>query len=722
MGFGVFSSNSKDRYSFYSPFEELKAKEYMLRLLNSSRYLSSKSVKLFELSVEIFGVNRIISIMKKGYPDFVKSEAFADLVRYSMSTDKIPNTIVRMILRNDIKPLLLRKSNKKPDKKFIQRLNVIKSIFNLSSEEMEVIVYFYLVSSSELVKNIDEYVTKLTNMPILRNSGDILLGINKSSLLGVFERGILYRYELLKEKFSKEYELNTWLVSYLSGVGKDDLTTEFFTRSDAETLQIEDFESQAEELKILDTLLKDEEGKNILFYGKPGTGKTSFVKSLAKRYGKELFIVKIPENDVWSERARAIYATANLADRSKTIILVDEADDLLNTQDYLIFKPATATKAWINNLLDSHKQKMIWITNRTSEMDPSTLRRFAFSMEFKNFSTNNRMRILQYELKKKGLEEYFSEIEMMDLCINFSVNADGIINAINSLNITEQSDKDEAIRKIRTVLKNHEMITGNRSPWFGRKKGESTYSLSGLNTSYDLERIIVTLQKYVNIQGGNGIDENRSISLLLHGAPGTGKTAFVAHVSRLLKKEVVLKRASEIQSMWVGQTEKNIADAFREAQRNNQILFFDEADSFLYPRAQADHSWEKSFTNEILTQIESFTGIVIFATNDIDGLDHAVLRRCKFKIQFNPLTPEGNLHFYMLILKPLMGNNQNISEREIEDIMKIENLTPGDFAVVKDQFIYENQLDITHQKLVDALQNEVSHKKTFGKKIGFSRV
>ena len=91
--------------------------------------------------------------------------------------------------------------------------------------------------------------------------------------------------------------------------------------------------------------------------------------------------------------------------------------------------------------------------------------------------------------------------------------------------------------------------------------------------------------------------------------------------------------------MWVGETEQNIASAFRDAQENNKILFFDEADSFLYPRRDAFHSWEKSFTNEILTQLESYRGIVIFATNDINGLDNASMRRFRFKVEFKPLTP-----------------------------------------------------------------------------------
>ncbi|MBI5188432.1 MAG: AAA family ATPase, partial [Nitrospirae bacterium] len=141
--------------------------------------------------------------------------------------------------------------------------------------------------------------------------------------------------------------------------------------------------------------------------------------------------------------------------------------------------------------------------------------------------------------------------------------------------------------------------------------------------------------------------------------------------------------------------------------------------SFLYPRTSAHHSWEKSFTNEILAQLDNFKGIVIFATNDIDGLDHAALRRFRFKIEFRPLTPEGNLHFYKALLEPLVSKRIQLSAEEIGQIKNSRNLTPGDFAVVKEQFSLVDHAAITHQKLIDALLKEVCFKKAERTVIGF---
>jgi SpoVK/Ycf46/Vps4 family AAA+-type ATPase len=201
------------------------------------------------------------------------------------------------------------------------------------------------------------------------------------------------------------------------------------------------------------------------------------------------------------------------------------------------------------------------------------------------------------------------------------------------------------------------------------------------------------------------------VSMLLHGMPGTGKTEFVHYLGHILKKEVILKRSSEIQSAWVGQTEKNIASSFAEGRESGGILFFDEADSFLFPRQNATHSWEKSHTNEILTQLENHRGIVVFSTNDIDGLDHAALRRFGFKIRFDPLTPEGNMLFYKNMLMPLMQDGNDLTTVQMEQLKAISNLTPGDFAVVRNQAVLLVSGPVSHEKLITDLENEVKYKK-----------
>ena len=93
----------------------------------------------------------------------------------------------------------------------------------------------------------------------------------------------------------------------------------------------------------------------------------------------------------------------------------------------------------------------------------------------------------------------------------------------------------------------------------------------------------------------------RRFSLCLQGPPGTGKSALVRYLAERLGLEVMQRRASDLMSMWVGETEQQVASAFAEARDAGAFLVFDEADSLLADRRFARSTWEVSQVNEMLT-------------------------------------------------------------------------------------------------------------------------
>jgi transitional endoplasmic reticulum ATPase len=135
-----------------------------------------------------------------------------------------------------------------------------------------------------------------------------------------------------------------------------------------------------------------------------------------------------------------------------------------------------------------------------------------------------------------------------------------------------------------------------------------------------------------------------------------------------------------------GKTEKQIAAAFDEADREGAVLFLDEADSLILDRKTASRSWEASQTNEVLTQMENFTGICICCTNLLDHLDESALRRFTWKIKFLPLTDEGKEALFRKYFQPQgrLANGVKTALREIRD------LTPGDFKTVRQRIEHRN--------------------------------
>ena len=176
----------------------------------------------------------------------------------------------------------------------------------------------------------------------------------------------------------------------------------------------------------------------------------------------------------------------------------------------------------------------------------------------------------------------------------------------------------------------------------------------------------------------------RAANLCFYGVPGTGKTSFAEHVARELDRPLMIRRASDLQSMWVGETEKRMRESFAEAQSENAMLLLDEADSFLGDRSGAHHSWERSQVNELLQCMERFEGIFIAATNMIDTLDKAALRRFTYKIEFLPLNVEQRVAMF----RQQLGDVQSPEIRWTHlrtKLARLDGLTAGDFAVIARQ-------------------------------------
>jgi SpoVK/Ycf46/Vps4 family AAA+-type ATPase len=317
-------------------------------------------------------------------------------------------------------------------------------------------------------------------------------------------------------------------------------------------------------------------------------------------------------------------------------------------------------------------------------------------------------------LKQKDLEGFLDKSEITELSEKYQVNAAGIALAINGVQpIIKETDKENVKSKMETILKNHEDLLYDISS----KKitnNSLNYSIEGLNTDVDPKYVLNVLDSFRS----NKVAGIRNMNVMLSGAPGTGKTEFARYLARELEMDMVSKTASELISCYIGDTEKNIRDAFEEARDQGAMLFIDEADTFLYPRESAQRSWEISHTNEMLCQIESFEGVLICATNFYKNLDAASIRRFNIKVNFDYLDDKGNFIFYKKLLSNLVGIT-NDDELTRAGLGSIRNLTPGDFKVVYQKNFYLK--DLNHDKLISDLLLESNNKRhLISKKVGFN--
>jgi SpoVK/Ycf46/Vps4 family AAA+-type ATPase len=130
----------------------------------------------------------------------------------------------------------------------------------------------------------------------------------------------------------------------------------------------------------------------------------------------------------------------------------------------------------------------------------------------------------------------------------------------------------------------------------------------------------------------------RGLAFNFAGPPGTGKTICAEAIAHELGLKLLVVDYAEAESMWFGQTPKNIVATFRAAAEQNAVLFFDEADAIATRRSAGTilpHDRESNLTiNVLLRELEAFNGIVIFATNLAANFDPAFERRIRTHVLF----------------------------------------------------------------------------------------
>ena len=208
---------------------------------------------------------------------------------------------------------------------------------------------------------------------------------------------------------------------------------------------------------------------------------------------------------------------------------------------------------------------------------------------------------------------------------------------------------------------------------------------------------------------------SRSARLCLYGPPGTGKSAFGRWLAGRLGMPLLLKSASELMSKWVGDSEKAIAAAFRQAEREGALLMIDEVDSFLREREGARHSWEVTRVNEMLARMERFGGVFIASTNLMDDIDPAALRRFDIKIRLDYLGAEQAA--LMLARQCAALGLDAPLPADLDRVRRLERLTPGDFAALARRHRFAPFAD--GARLVTALEQEYALKGGKPAAIGF---
>lgn len=206
-----------------------------------------------------------------------------------------------------------------------------------------------------------------------------------------------------------------------------------------------------------------------------------------------------------------------------------------------------------------------------------------------------------------------------------------------------------------------------KSLFYNSKEKQQVEELSTLLKEENFEKIQGRLKENNFRQG---------FACLFYGAPGTGKTETVLQIARLTGRDLIQINVSDIKSMWVGESEKNIKGVFEAYKKKVSgggkapILLFNEADAIIGKRKvgaeESGDRMENSVQNIILQEMEQLDGILIATTNLAENMDKAFERRFLYKVKFERPDFVSRSKIWCSMIPQLSGSDSKILAQEYD--------------------------------------------------------
>jgi SpoVK/Ycf46/Vps4 family AAA+-type ATPase len=543
------------------------------------------------------------------------------------------------------------------------------------------------------------FAVLIHNDTVLENAADLLGSINSGKLVQIFAMLLDLSLEQVKQAISSQGRLER------SGLLKIDRTSQHTLKDKLEILSerfanymlmekgdpvsmmsdvirighppqlgFADYQHLEEYLDILrpylhQSIKMNRIGVNILLYGPPGTGKSELSRVIADDLACGLYEISSTDADddpiSGGGRMLSYRAAQNFLCQRPAVIVFDEVEDIFGVGNPFTERSVgQSRKAWMNRMLEENAIPTFWISNTIDGLDSAFVRRFDMVIQLDVPPRRQREKIIA-----KAGGDILSRTAMQRIAAAENVAPGVVTRACSVIRAIKDTVPPDCLSGSVELLMSSTLEAQNQKPLPRGSLGlPEYYDIDFVNSDIDLHAM------------ARGLSEQKEVRICLSGPSGTGKSAFGQWVADSLDVPLHVKKPSDILGPYVGMSERHVAQAFREAEREGALLMIDEVDSFLRDRRGADRSWEVTLVNEMLTQMESFPGIFIASTNLMDGIDQAALRRFDLKIKFGYLRPEQAWQLFVQQCKSM--GHQTPSVHLEKRIREMRFLTPGDFATI----------------------------------------
>lgn len=574
------------------------------------------------------------------------------------------------------------------------KISKIAEIFALSKEEHELLFFLVCFRESVDINDFFDVVSDASGIDL----ADLLsyaTGGDKSEAARAFSAGHKffdnYMIEGRASLLDGRRVFSPWLDRFFKGIYGSDIEMEkvFFSDEFLPRFVDGDFAHLEEDSSLLSRLLEsalavDAKGVNILIAGGEASAKIDYAHAIANAVGRSRIVNSNGSVGVFeSPLGSAItYAASHYAPGDKAIIIFDTVDFLgpgdawrsdSHDEDFLrsafgarIQKCKSVVSRWMQNALENNPRPAIWLCDRVADLDKDVLARFSAIVELPAIPAET--------LLSKSISSSCSYIDKEEIrsLVEARIDPALIDSGLKAIELIRPSP-EKAVELLKKHIAKAANVGLSRASRASNKNKQYSFEFCNIGGKLSVDRVI------------SGLKSNMSQRVLFYGAPGTGKTMLALNIAQRLQSPLRVVKYSDIQSKYLGEGEARLAAAFKDARDAAAILFFDEVDSFLMDRRTIPDSapWLRSFVNEFLQEVECFDGLVLCATNFLESLDSAVIRRFSLKVGFDYLTGYQVLKLFERYTN--ICSIDDVSEQIRSRLKMMKFLTPGDFSVVSER-------------------------------------
>jgi SpoVK/Ycf46/Vps4 family AAA+-type ATPase len=396
-------------------------------------------------------------------------------------------------------------------------------------------------------------------------------------------------------------------------------------------------------------------GLVMLFHGAPGTGKTLTAHAVAKELGRRVLNVDIPTFLESRESGRFLPALFREARLRNAVLFFDECEGLFADRRF-----GNALMTVLLTELERFEGVAILATNLPAALDDALDRRILVKVRFPAPDREARRALWRRHLPAKAPLAADVDLDALadrhELAGGYIKNA--VLEAVAEAVATGGASPCITMAHLENAARNQGHRASDEHLELTNPKALLADVVLPRAMKAQVEELVAaargrrTVLERWRIAGHVG--GGKGLAALFVGEPGTGKTLCAEAVAGELGRPLLEASIPSLVSKWVGETERNLQQMFRDAKAHGAVLFLDECDSLLgerggdSPGGSARH--DDRAVNVLLRLVERHDGLVLLATNREVVLDRALSRRIAYRLAFPMPDAEGRADIWRGLL------------------------------------------------------------------------